>query len=599
MENGKENKTGYRVEQDSIGAKDIPGDVYYGVQSLRAAENFRITGLNMHPEIINSLAYIKKASAITNCESGILEKKKAKAIVQACDEILTGKLHEYFIVDPIQGGAGTSLNMNANEVIANRAIEILGGKKGDYSAINPNDDVNCGQSTNDVIPTAGKMTSLRLLQNLKKELLRLHGALCKKAEEFDHVIKMGRTQMQDAVPIRLGQEFQAYSDAIMRDIHRMDNAMDEMRTVNMGGTAVGTGINADEAYVSRIVPNLSKISDIQFVQAFDLIDATQNLDPFVAVSGAVKACAVTLSKIANDLRLMSSGPRAGFGEINLPAKQNGSSIMPGKVNPVIPEVVNQVAFNIIGNVVGSNIFNLMVVCGACALFAPLTIKKDTLKKEFPLSIICAALLMVLGYVGMLLGHLDGGVFLLIFAAYLIWMIGSAKKARAAHKESQMMLEEGELVDEEIQILPLWKCALFIVGGMIAIKFGGDFVVDSASALASAFGLSQTLIGLTIVAMGTSLPELVTSIVAARKNEVDMALGNVIGSNIFNILLVLGVAAAISPVKFLTDNIIDTVVLIAMSLVVLVFAWTSKMIDRREGATMLGMYAVYMAYICIR
>ena len=313
MENGKENKTGYRVEQDSIGEKDIPGDVYYGVQSLRAAENFRITGLNMHPEIINSLAYIKKASAITNCESGILEKKKAKAIVQACDEILTGKLHEYFIVDPIQGGAGTSLNMNANEVIANRAIEILGGKKGDYSAINPNDDVNCGQSTNDVIPTAGKMTSLRLL------------------------------------PIRLGQEFQAYSDAIMRDIHRMDNAMDEMRTVNMGGTAVGTGINADEAYVSRIVPNLSKISDIQFVQAFDLIDATQNLDPFVAVSGAVKACAVTLSKIANDLRLMSSGPRAGFGEINLPAKQNGSSIMPGKVNPVIPEVVNQVAFNIIGN----------------------------------------------------------------------------------------------------------------------------------------------------------------------------------------------------------------------------------------------------------
>ena len=247
----------------------------------------------------------------------------------------------------------------------------------------------------------------------------------------------------------------------------------------------------------------------------------------------------------------------------------------------------------VSNVVGSNIFNLMVVCGACALFAPLTIKKDTLKKEFPLSPVRIWL------VNPLIGHLDGGVFLLIFAAYLIWMIGSAKKARAAHKESQMMLEERELVDEEIQILPLWKCALFIVGGMIAIKFGGDFVVDSASALASAFGLSQTLIGLTIVAMGTSLPELVTSIVAARKNEVDMALGNVIGSNIFNILLVLGVAAAISPVKFLTDNIIDTVVLIAMSLVVLVFAWTSKMIDRREGATMLGMYAVYMAYICIR
>ena len=342
-------KTDYRVEKDSIGVKDIPEEVYYGVQTLRAAENFHITGLNMHPEIINSLAYIKKASAITNCEVGILEKKKAQAIVQACDEIIEGKFHEDFIVDPIQGGAGTSLNMNANEVIANRAIEILGGKKGDYTIVNPNDDVNCGQSTNDVIPTAGKMTSLHLLQNLKKQLLRLYDALNEKAKEFDHVIKMGRTQMQDAVPIRLGLEFKAYSVAIMRDIHRMDKAMDEMRTLNMGGTAIGTGINADENYLRRIVPNLSEISGMEFIQAFDLIDATQNLDSFVAVSGAVKACAVTLSKMSNDLRLMSSGPRAGFGEINLPAKQNGSSIMPGKVNPVIPEVVNQVAFNIIGN----------------------------------------------------------------------------------------------------------------------------------------------------------------------------------------------------------------------------------------------------------
>ena len=339
----------FRTEKDSIGAKNIPEDVYYGVQTLRAAENFHITGLNMHPEIINSLAYIKKAAAITNCEIGLLDKKKANAIVQACDEIIGGKFHNDFIVDPIQGGAGTSLNMNANEVIANRAIEILGGQKGDYSIVHPNDHVNCGQSTNDVIPTAGKMTSLRLLANLKKELLRLHEALSMKADEFDHIIKMGRTQMQDAVPIRLGQEFRAYSVAIMRDIHRMDKAMDEMRALNMGGTAIGTGINADETYLLRIVPNLSEVSNMNFVQAFDLIDATQNLDPFVAVSGAIKACAVTLSKIANDLRLMSSGPRAGFNEINLPAKQNGSSIMPGKVNPVIPEVVNQVAFNIIGN----------------------------------------------------------------------------------------------------------------------------------------------------------------------------------------------------------------------------------------------------------
>ena len=339
----------FRTEKDSIGTKAVPEEVYYGVQTLRAAENFHITGLNMHPEIINSLAYIKKAAAVTNCEVGILDRKIADAISRACDEILDGKLHEDFIVDPIQGGAGTSINMNANEVIANRAIELLGGQKGEYSIVNPNDHVNCGQSTNDVIPTAGKITSLRLLKNLKKELFRLHKALVGKAEESDHVIKMGRTQMQDAVPIRLGQEFRAYSVAIMRDIHRMDKAIEEMCTLNMGGTAVGTGLNADPAYLKRIVPNLSELTGLKLYQAYDLIDATQNLDSFVAVSGAVKACAVTLSKIANDLRLMSSGPRAGFGEINLPAKQNGSSIMPGKVNPVIPEVVNQVAFNIIGN----------------------------------------------------------------------------------------------------------------------------------------------------------------------------------------------------------------------------------------------------------
>ena len=349
MKDMTENEMEFRVEKDSIGTKDVPENVYYGVQSLRAAENFHITGLNMHPEIINSLAYIKKAAAITNCEAGLLDKRRTQAIVQACDEILEGKFREDFIVDPIQGGAGTSLNMNANEVIANRAIEILGGKKGDYSVVNPNDHVNCGQSANDVIPTAGKMTSLRLLKKLKKQLLRLHSALEQKADEFDSVIKMGRTQLQNAVPIRLGQEFKAYSVAILRDLNRMDKAMDEMRTLNMGGTAVGTGLNADESYLRRIVPNLSEISGMDLVQAYDLIDATQNLDSFVAVSGAVKACAVTLSKIANDLRLMSSGPRAGFGEINLPAKQNGSSIMPGKVNPVIPEVVNQVAFNAIGN----------------------------------------------------------------------------------------------------------------------------------------------------------------------------------------------------------------------------------------------------------
>ena len=339
----------YRSEHDSIGERAVPRDVYYGVQSLRAVENFPITGLTMHREIINSIAEIKKASAITNYEIGLLDKKVADAIVRACEEIVEGKLHEEFIVDPIQGGAGTSLNMNANEVIANRAIELLGGEKGDYTLVNPNDHVNCGQSTNDVFPSAGKLAVLKLLVRAQIQLERLYTALLQKAEEFDDVIKMGRTQMQDAVPIRLGQEFRAYSEAIRRDIARFERAMDEMRCLNMGGTAIGTGLNADEQYLRRIVPNLSKVSGLRLVQAFNLIDATQNLDEFVAVSGAVKTCAVNLSKMSNDLRLMSSGPRCGFSEINLPPRQNGSSIMPGKVNPVIPEVVSQVAFNIIGN----------------------------------------------------------------------------------------------------------------------------------------------------------------------------------------------------------------------------------------------------------
>ncbi len=339
----------YRMEHDSIGDKEVPSDAYYGVQSLRAAENFPITGLTMHPEIVSSIVYIKKAAAITNNETGKLSKEKADAIIKACDEILDGQFLENFIVDPIQGGAGTSINMNANEVIANRAIEILGGNKGDYSVIHPNDDVNMGQSTNDVVPTAGKMTTIRLLLNLRVQMQCLQVALSKKAKEFEKVVKMGRTQMQDAVPISLGQEFQAYSDAVLRNVGRLDAAIEEMRTVNMGGTAIGTGINADEKYISNIVPTLNKVSKMDLKHADDLIDSTQNLDPFVTVSGIVKACAVSLSKIANDLRLMSSGPRTGFGEISLPARQNGSSIMPGKVNPVIPEVVNQVAFNVIGN----------------------------------------------------------------------------------------------------------------------------------------------------------------------------------------------------------------------------------------------------------
>lgn len=348
MENIK-NNTLFREESDSIGSKKVPIDAYYGVQTLRAAENFKITGFKMHKEFINSLALVKKAAAITNREVNLLNKKIENAIVQACDEIILGNLHDQFIIDPIQGGAGTSANMNVNEVVANRAIEILGGEKGDYSIVHPNDHVNMGQSTNDVIPTAGKITILKLLPKVIEQLNNLYEALSLKAEEFDDVIKMGRTQMQDAVPIRLGQEFKAYSSVVKRDIARITKVQDEIKVVNMGGTAIGTGINADEEYFDRIVSNLNLVTDLDLRQAEDLIDATQNLDCFVSVSSAIKTCAVSLSKIANDLRLMSSGPRTGFGEINLPPKQNGSSIMPGKVNPVIPEVMSQVAFKIIGN----------------------------------------------------------------------------------------------------------------------------------------------------------------------------------------------------------------------------------------------------------
>ena len=339
----------YRIERDTVGTCNVPKDAYYGVHSMRAYENFQITGRKMDPEIIKSIAEIKKACVITNNEVGLIDEKVKNAMVQACDDVINGEYHDQFIVDPIQGGAGTSHNMASNEVIANRAIEILGGELGDYSLVHPNDHVNYGQSTNDVFPTSGKIATIRLLQEAKKRLINLSEALDKKATEFDDCIKMGRTQMQDAIPIRLGQEFNAYNSAVKRDIARFDKAIETMSVVNLGATAIGTGLNADEDYVKKVVPNLAKVTGLDLTQTPDLIDGTQNLDGFVYVSSIIKTCAVSLSKMSNDLRLMSSGPRCGFKEIDLPSRQNGSSIMPGKVNPVIPEVVSQVAFNIIGN----------------------------------------------------------------------------------------------------------------------------------------------------------------------------------------------------------------------------------------------------------
>ena len=338
-----------RLESDSIGEMEVPGEAYYGVQALRANENFPITGNSLHPDFIKNMARIKRAAAITNMRAGRLKPEIANAIESACNEVVCGMFASEFIVDGIQGGAGTSANMNMNEVIANRAIEMLCGKKGDYSIVHPNDHVNMAQSTNDVIPTAGKLTVLDLLKKLEKSLKKLDSALYKKADEFDGVIKIGRTQLEDAVPMRLGQSFHAYATMIERDIDRIAKAKKEMYTVNMGATAIGTGINTSEYYFDHIVPTLAKVSGYQLVQADDLFDATENLDGFVRVSSSLKACAVNLSKMCNDLRILASGPKAGFGEITLPAMQNGSSIMPGKVNPVIPEVVSQVAFHIIGH----------------------------------------------------------------------------------------------------------------------------------------------------------------------------------------------------------------------------------------------------------
>jgi len=339
----------FRRERDSIGEKQVPNEAYYGVQSLRGHENFRISGQTINKQLIKNLSVVKKACAITNCSVGELKEEYKEAIVKACEEVYSGKFDNEFIIDPIQGGAGTSLNMNINEVIANRANEILGFNKGEYYPIHPNDHVNMGQSTNDVIPTAASLTAYELLNGCIEKLIKLSYEFNIKAEEFTDVIKMGRTEMQDAVPISLGSEFKAFSMAIGRDVKRLERVKDSLLEVNLGGTAVGTGITANDKYIASVVLELSNIFDEHIIQSSNLVDGTQNLDKYAEVSSQLKVCAVNISKIAGDLILMSSGPRAGFGEIRLPARQNGSSIMPGKVNPVMPEVMKEISFQIMGN----------------------------------------------------------------------------------------------------------------------------------------------------------------------------------------------------------------------------------------------------------
>ena len=341
----------FRSEHDLLGDRDVPADAYYGVHTLRAVENFPITGtpISIYPELIKALACIKQAAALANHELGLLDTERCNAIVNACGELISGKLHNQFVVDVIQGGAGTSTNMNANEVIANRALELLGHKKGEYQYLHPNEQVNIGQSTNDVYPSALKIATWSGILGLVDAMAILRHAFEAKAEEFKDVLKMGRTQMQDAVPMTLGQEFLTYAIMLGEDEQRLREAALLICEINMGATAIGTGITAHPDYAPLVLKHLQHITGIPLITAPNLIEATQDCGAFVQLSGVLKRVAIKLSKTCNDLRLLSSGPRAGLGEINLPPMQAGSSIMPGKVNPVIPEVVNQIAFEVIGN----------------------------------------------------------------------------------------------------------------------------------------------------------------------------------------------------------------------------------------------------------
>jgi len=340
-----------RTEHDLLGNREVPDEYYYGIQTLRALENFNISGISLthFPDLIEALAMVKMAAAKTNRDLGLLSEPIAEAIVQACNEIINGKLHTHFVVDLIQGGAGTSTNMNANEVIANRALEILGYQKGEYEYCHPNDHVNLSQSTNDAYPTALSIAVINSNEKLTTVLQSLIDAFHKKSEEFKSIIKMGRTQLQDAVPMTLGQTFEAYASTLAEEVERLKNNVDLFLEINLGGTAIGTGINAVPEYQNKAVAHLRDITGLDIHSAPNLIEATSDTGAFVMYSSALKRLAVKLSKISNDLRLLSSGPRAGLNEINLPQMQPGSSIMPGKVNPVIPEVVNQIAFKVIGN----------------------------------------------------------------------------------------------------------------------------------------------------------------------------------------------------------------------------------------------------------
>ena len=340
-----------RIEHDSLGDREVPAAAYYGIQTLRAIENFPITNIpiSRFPALIRALGVVKQAAARANMDLGLLDERLGDAIIQACEEVRAGRFDDHFVLDVIQGGAGTSTNMNANEVIANRALELLGGERGDYVSCHPNNHVNLSQSTNDVYPTALKIAAIWSIRDLMTAMRRLSDAMAQKGREFKDVIKLGRTQLQDAVPMTLGQTFDAYAVTVAEDIDRLGEAILLLHEINMGATAIGTGVNTVEGYAERVRARLCELSGLPVKTSPNLVEATSDAGAFVQLSGVLKRVAVKLCKVCNDLRLLSSGPRAGLGEIRLPAMQPGSTIMPGKVNPVIPEVVNQVCYQVIGN----------------------------------------------------------------------------------------------------------------------------------------------------------------------------------------------------------------------------------------------------------
>ena len=338
-----------RKEHDFLGELEIPDEVYYGVQTTRAISNFKITGQKIDPDFVQAYAKVKKATVMANMSTGRMPKEVGEPLMQAADEIIAGKLLDQFPVDPIQGGAGTSVNMNVNEVLCNRALEIIGKPKGSYDIISPNNHANMAQSTNDTFPTSIKVCLSHKGKKLTASLGRLADELDKKGEEFKDILKMGRTHLQDAVPITLGQEMHSYASAVRRGIDRINHAIDTIHVVNMGGTAVGTGLNAEPAYITKVAETLSEVTGEKYVTADNIIDATNNTDGFSDVSSAMKTTALVLIKMANDFRLMASGPRCGLNELKLPMRQPGSSIMPGKVNPVIAEVLDQACYQVVAN----------------------------------------------------------------------------------------------------------------------------------------------------------------------------------------------------------------------------------------------------------